>query len=84
MRSAPDQIRDVVLGVLGRIAPEADLTAIEPDVGFREQLDIDSIDVLNFVIGVHEKLAVEIPEVDYPKVSTLDGCLAYLTAKLAR
>jgi acyl carrier protein len=72
------QIRDTVRGVLGNIAPEADLTALEPDVSFRDQLDIDSMDFLNFVIGLSEQLQVEIPEADYPKLSSLDDCVAYL------
>jgi acyl carrier protein len=75
------EIRDVVLAALGRIAPEADLSAIEPEVSFRDQLDIDSMDFLNFVVDVCEQLQVEIPEVDYPKLLSLDGCLAYLKSR---
>ncbi|MCI0392789.1 MAG: acyl carrier protein [Acidobacteria bacterium] len=80
-----DEIKNTVLRVLGGIAPEADLTQIKPQVSFREQLDIDSMDFLNFAIGLKKELGVEIPESDYPKVSTLDGCIEYLaTATLRR
>jgi acyl carrier protein len=72
-----------VLRVLGDIAPEADLAAVEPGVAFREQLDLDSMDVLNVVIGIHEALRVEIPEADYPQLATLDGCVDYLAARVA-
>ena len=78
-----DEIRATVLRVLGDIAPEADLAALEPDVDLREQLDLDSMDVLNFVVGLHTALGVEIPEVDYPKFATLDGGVDYLTARRA-
>ena len=78
-----DEIRATVLRVLGDIAPEADLAALEPDVNLREQLDLDSMDVLNFVVGLHAALGVEIPEVDYPKFATLDGGVEYLTARLS-
>ncbi len=78
-----DEITTTVLRALGEIAPEADLAAIKPDVSFRDQLDIDSMDFLNFVIAVHEALRVEIPEADYPKLITLNGCVAYLSALLA-
>ena len=77
-----DEVRVTVLRVLGEIAPEADLASLKPDVGFREQLDLDSMDVLNFVVGLHTALGVEIPEADYPKLATLDGCLDYLTAEV--
>jgi acyl carrier protein len=76
-----DEIRSTVLRMLGEIAPEADLTRIKPDVSFRDQLDIDSMDFLNFVIAVHEALHVEIPEADYPKMATLNGCVEYLAAR---
>jgi acyl carrier protein len=76
----PNDIRAAVLRALGGVAPEANLEHLQPDVGFREQLDIDSMDFLNFVIGLHKELQVDIPEKDYPKLSTLRGCLDYLTS----
>lgn len=79
-----EEITTTVLGALGEIAPEADLAAIKPEVSFRDQLDIDSMDFLNFVIAVHEALHVEIPEADYPKLITLNGCVAYLAALLEK
>jgi acyl carrier protein len=76
-----DQIRENVLRVLGQIAPEADLSQIKPNLRIRDQLDIDSMDLLNWVIGLHKELNVEIPEADYPKLATLDGCIDYLAAR---
>lgn len=52
-----------------------------PGINFRDQLDLDSMDFLNFVLALHDRLRVEIPETDYPKLYTLDGAVAYLTAK---
>ena len=75
-----DEIRTTVLECLGSIAPEADLTRIRPTISLREQLDIDSMDFLNFVIALHQKLQLEIPERDYPKLITLNGCIDYLSA----
>lgn len=75
-----DEIKSVVLRVLGQIAPEADLSQLKPDRRIRDQLDIDSMDLLNFVIGIHKELKVDIPEADYPKLATLDGCLDYLAS----
>ncbi len=78
-RTAED-IRAAVLAALGGIAPEADLTHLDPGENLREQLDLDSMDFLNFVIAVHKRLGVEIPESDYPKLATLDGAMSYLAA----
>ena len=75
-----EEVRATVLRILGDIAPEADLTRIKPDVSFRDQLDIDSMDFLNFVIALDEELHVKIPEADYPKLSTLDRCVEFLSS----
>jgi acyl carrier protein len=77
-----EQMKEMVFRVLGEIAPEADMAHIEPDVSFRDQLDIDSMDFLNFVIAIHKETRIDIPETDYPKLSSLNGCLDYLVSKI--
>jgi acyl carrier protein len=73
-----DEIRAVVIAELSNIAPEMDLADVKPNVDLREALDIDSMDFLNFITALHEKLGVDIPERDYPKLITLAGAVAYL------
>lgn len=68
--------RKQILRLLGEIAPEADLAALNPDVSFRDQFDLDSMDFLNFVVSLHKAFDIDIPESDYPKYMTLNGCLA--------
>ena len=75
----PDQVKDTVLRLLGEIAPEADLASLKPDLSFRDQLDLDSMDFLNFVISLHKTFGVDIPESDYPKYATLKGCVEHLS-----
>jgi acyl carrier protein len=75
-----DEIRTAVLRILCRIAPETDPGVLRNDVGLRDQLDIDSMDYLNFMIGLHQEFGVDIPEADYPKLSSLDGCVEYLAS----
>ena len=79
-----DEIQRTVLRLLGEVAPEADLTQLKPTVSFRDQLDIDSMDFLNFVIALHAALQVDIPETDYSKIATLQGCVEYLAALLTQ
>jgi acyl carrier protein len=76
-----DEMREVVLQALTKIAPEVDPASIVPAVNFRDQLDLDSIDFLNVVLAIHERLGVEIPEADYAKLVTLNGAVEYLMAK---
>jgi acyl carrier protein len=75
-------IRAVVQEELGNIAPEMDVGAIDASADLREALDIDSMDFLNFITAMHRRLGVNVPEVDYPKLTTLDGAVAYLAARL--
>jgi acyl carrier protein len=74
-------IRAVVQEELGNIAPEMDVGAIDPSADLREALDIDSMDFLNFITAMHRRLGVNVPEVDYPKLTTLDAAVAYLAAR---
>jgi acyl carrier protein len=75
-------IRKVVQEELNNIAPEVDLATIDPASDLREAIDIDSMDFLNFITAIHHRVGVEIPEIDYPKLVTLDGAVAYVAAKL--
>jgi acyl carrier protein len=77
-----DEIRQAIIEGLGNIAPETDPGAIAPDADVRDALDIDSMDFLNFVIALHKRLQVAIPEADYPKLLTIAGATEYLAAKL--
>lgn len=75
-----EEIRSTVLRILGEFAPEADLNQLKPYVSFRDQLDIDSMDFLNFVIALDEELHVSIPEAEYAKLSSLDSCVERLSS----
>jgi acyl carrier protein len=77
-----EEIKAVVLRVLGDIAPEAELDQIDPAIDLREQLDLDSMDILNLMIGIHEAIGVDIPEADYPQMASLNGCVAYLRPRI--
>ncbi len=76
-----DELKSIVLRELGKIAPEFD-SQLDPDTELREQIDLDSMDMLNLMIAIHEATGVEIPEADYPHLSSLSGCVAYLKARM--
>jgi acyl carrier protein len=79
-----EEIKDGVLRALSDIAPEADPATLRLDVDLREQLDVDSMDLLNFMIGIHEQVHVDIPEADYPRLQTVDDVIEYLVEKTTR
>jgi len=73
-------IHNVVQEELNNIAPEIALASVDPAEDLREALDIDSMDFLNFITAIHHRLGIDIPEIDYPKLVTLNGAVTYLTA----
>jgi acyl carrier protein len=75
-----DQLRQTLLDALTGVAPEIDPETLRPDLNFRDQVELDSVDYLNFVLAVEKALGVRIPEQDYPRLSSLNGCLDYLAA----
>jgi len=75
-------IRKVLHEELNNIAPEIDMSAVDPAADLREALDIDSMDFLNFITAIHNRLGIDIPEIDYPKLVTLDKASAYIESKL--
>jgi acyl carrier protein len=79
-----EELRETVLSILSGLAPEMDVHTLKSDVRLRDQMDIDSMDFLNFLIEVDAELGVDIPESDYPKLATLDSIYAYLQEQLGR
>ncbi|MCC6749094.1 MAG: acyl carrier protein [Deltaproteobacteria bacterium] len=72
------EARTAALAALAEVAPEADLAALDPAANLQEALDIDSMDFLRALVAIKRLTGVEIPERDYARVATLQGCVAYL------
>ncbi len=77
----PNEIRQILVEELANLAPEADPGTVPLDADLRESLDLDSMDFLNFVIALHKRLAIDIPERDYAELRTIGGAVEYLAAK---
>jgi acyl carrier protein len=73
-----EDTRSAVLSVLTTIAPEIDPDDIRDDVLLRDQVDLDSMDWLNFLLGIHKRLHVDIPEADYASLRTLADVIGYV------
>jgi acyl carrier protein len=78
------ELRQLLVEEIGNIAPDADASSVDIGADLRDALDLDSMDFLNLVIALHQRLGVDIPETDYPKLRTLGGMLGYFGSKLDR
>ena len=77
-----NSLRVQIIASLIKVAPDVDEGVLDPDINFRDQFEIDSVDFLGFVLDLQKELGIKIPEVDYPKLSSMSGCLAYLVPLL--
>ena len=67
-----------IIDSLTKVAPDIDRNALDPEINFRDQFEVDSVDFLGFVLDLEKSLGIKIPEVDYPKLSSMKGCLSYV------
>jgi acyl carrier protein len=73
-----EQIRQVILAILARIAPDEDLAEIRDEVPFREQMELDSMDFLDIVMELRKQFRIQIPEDNYQQLTTMNSTVTYL------
>jgi acyl carrier protein len=76
-------VHDLALAALGELAPEVDLERVRGDDLIQDALDLDSFDFLTFVQRLHDATGVDVPEIDYPQIATLDGVVDYVVMRAA-
>jgi len=74
----PAEIREEVLDILENIAPDEDLSSLEDELPFREQLELDSMDFLDIVMELRKRYRVQIPEEDYGQLASMASTVVYL------
>ncbi|WFR72638.1 phosphopantetheine-binding protein [Prescottella defluvii] len=73
-----DEIRVSLIEALRAVAPEVGPDDLVQDRPLRDQIDLDSMDWLNFLTGMKSSLGVDVPEVDYARLTTLDDIVRYV------
>lgn len=76
----PTDARDLLERLLRRIAPEIDLAAADPSAPLQESFDLDSMDFLNLMTALHDETGIDVPERDYPRLSSIEGFVGYVTS----
>lgn len=78
-----NELQQAIVATLTTIAPEVDAASLKPDKPFRSQVDLDSADWLNFLIALKERIGVDVPDAEAPRLNTLDKLVDYCAARLA-
>jgi acyl carrier protein len=76
------ELRTAVLSALRQVVPDVDTTTLRANVNVREQVDMDSIDFLRFLVVISKTLGVDVPETDYARLATVDSTVTYLAGRL--
>lgn len=77
-----NEIKNVILEIIEDIDEEADFDGLDPERPLRDQLDLDSMDFLDIVMELRKRYKLQIPEEEYPELSTLNSCVNYLEPRL--
>ena len=77
-----EEIREIIYNIIKDIAPDEDLSNLDDTKAIRDQIELDSMDFLDIVLELRKGYKVDVPEEDYPKLATINGCVEYLEPKL--
>lgn len=70
-----EKVKAIVVDQLG--ADEADVTM---EASFVDDLDADSLDVVELIMALEEEFDIEIPDEDAEKISTVGDAVEYIKA----
>ncbi len=73
------ELLEIVLAALSKVAPEVDPATIDPAAPLSDQIYLDSMDFLNIVVAIHQQTGIDVPERDYPRLGSLQDAVAYLS-----
>jgi len=77
------ELDDAVRNALNEVAPDIDSSTVDTDADFHDELGLDSMDALNLAIALQEATGVDIPERDYPRITSIATCVRYLNEQLS-
>lgn len=73
-----DEAKTLIFDILEEIAPEVEASDVDHSVDLTEQLDLDSMDYLTWMLAINKRTGVDIPQRDVSKFLTIDGAADYL------
>lgn len=71
-------IKDLAVELLG-----VDADKVTDEARFKEDLDADSLDIVEFVMGMEEKFDIELPESEVEGVATVGQAVDLVESKLS-
>jgi len=79
MADTLEEVKGIIVELLGT-APEK----ISPEARFREELEADSLDLVELIMAFEEKFGGEISDEDAQKITTVGEAVSYIDNKMRR
>ena len=79
MADTLEEVRGIIVDLLG-----ADPTKITPEARFREDLEADSLDLVELIMAFEEKFGGEISDEDAQKITTVGEAVTYLDKRVVK
>lgn len=76
------QIREGVIATIREVAPEVEADQLNASRALRQQVDLDSMDWLNVIVGWHQRFGIDIPESDYAQLTTVEAVVGYVARRV--
>jgi acyl carrier protein len=77
MASIEERVKNIVVDLLG-----VDLSRVVADARFREDLEADSLDLVELIMQFEEEFGGEITDEDAQKITTVGEAVEYITVHM--
>ena len=72
-----EEVKEIIVDLLG-----VDESKVTPDARFREDLEADSLDLVELIMALEDKFGQEISDEDAQKITTVGEAVGYIKARM--
>ena len=79
MASTLERVQDIIVELLG-----VDASKVVPEARFREDLEADSLDLVELIMAIEEEFGGEISDEDAQKITTVGEAVHYIDNRMVK
>lgn len=77
MASIEERVRDIIVELLG-----VEVDKVKPEANFRDDLEADSLDLVELIMAFEEEFGGEISDEEAQKITTVGEALEYINTRM--
>jgi acyl carrier protein len=82
MHPSDTSVADELGAIVDQIAPADGPRELNPSSSFADDLGLDSLALVQLVLGIEERFGVRVPDADVPALRTVGDAVAYVERHL--